>query len=552
MEVNADFVHRLSGLRSAFGDQLESKFLDLNVRWRQWVADPKQAGLLVDMRRAAHSLVGGGATFGFPAISDRARVLETFVKSVIAANESPDGEIDANFRFLFGELMAARDLPSLDPETWVKSQIEDVPESLSKEPNEVSPRVFIVDADRDSGSNLSAQLSHFGYTISHFTGLNDAEVALCEVTPSAIILEMELPEGSSSEFVANRLSNLLAGVPVFFWSRDVSFSRRLEAVRVGSRGFFAKPVDITALVDALDVATHITVDEPLRVLIVDDSPAILNYHAAILDAAGMKTRVLSDPLKTLEALHDCDPDLMLCDLYMPECSGFELAQVVRQEPNYNTLPIVFLSVEDNYDKHLVGLKEGGDDFLVKPMKPSHLVAAVVSRANRARVLHRLVNKDSLTGLLNHTAIKERLTVEISRAARQSSRLCAVMIDLDHFKDVNDQFGHSAGDRVIKSLARLLYQRLRHSDIVGRYGGEEFAVVLFDASPEQAFIVLEEVRQSFAQLIHLTNDGATFKATLSAGIASYPSYKNLGDLLGAADRALYLAKADGRNRVALIA
>lgn len=551
MEINEDFVRRLSELRATFGAQLGGKLNDLKSRWRQWLEAPQQSSVLVDLRRAVHSLVGGGATFGFPAVSDRARVLETFLKHMLGTNEMPSREIELTFDLLFDELLAATSAAPVDPKDWVKSQFDAVAGAVPERKGLIASYIHIVDGDAELARSLSSQLAHFGYQVRTFSTLRAAGIALQAETPAAVIMELELSDGDGAEFAASRQRNLLAGVPVFFYSRHADFAHRLQAVRAGSRGFFGKPVEIAQLVDALDMATNVTAAEPLRILVVDDSPAIAAFHAAILNAADMRVHTLTDPLRAIDLLREIDPDLMLCDLYMPACSGFELARVVRQDPAFNTLPIVFLSVEDDYDKHLSGLKEGGDDFLVKPIKPAHLVAATVGRANRARMLRSLVSKDSLTGLLNRIAIKERLVMELSRSIRLNSPLCAVMIDLDHFKKVNDSHGHATGDRVIKGLARLLNQRLRHSDVIGRYGGEEFVVILLDTTLEQGFLVVEEIRQNFAQLVHRTPDGAALHTTFSAGIAACPNYKEVSDLLGAADNALYLAKADGRNRVALM-
>jgi diguanylate cyclase (GGDEF)-like protein len=157
--------------------------------------------------------------------------------------------------------------------------------------------------------------------------------------------------------------------------------------------------------------------------------------------------------------------------------------------------------------------------------------------------------DSLTGLLNHTKTKEYLDKEISRAARQGSGLAFAMLDIDRFKSINDTYGHPAGDRVIVSLSRLLRQRLRKTDIVGRYGGEEFALVLAGADEKSAAKVVDEIRLSFGQVRH-NCDGAEFSATFSCGVAGFPRYGDAISLCNAADKALYEAKHKGRNMVVL--
>ncbi|MFT6914365.1 MAG: PleD family two-component response regulator [Motiliproteus sp.] len=162
---------------------------------------------------------------------------------------------------------------------------------------------------------------------------------------------------------------------------------------------------------------------------------------------------------------------------MPECDGMELSKIIRQIGAYISVPIVFLSSEEDQEKQLLAMSLDGDDFLSKPIKPWHLVSAVASRAKRARTMRALAEKDSLTGLFNHTKIKERLQAELSRAKRNHEPLAYAMLDIDNFKHVNDTYGHPAGDRVLKSIAIMLKQRLRKYDVIGCYGGEEFVVIL---------------------------------------------------------------------------
>ena len=152
---------------------------------------------------------------------------------------------------------------------------------------------------------------------------------------------------------------------------------------------------------------------------------------------------------------------------MPNCHGKELAAAIRQENAYLPIPIVFLSAEDDTSKQLDVMTIGGDDFLVKPIHPEHLVAAVVTRAKRFRALRGLMVRDSLTGLLNHTTTNEQTKIELARARRIKNSLSFALLDIDHFERVNDQYGHPAGDRVIKSLSNLLKKRLRATDVIGR-------------------------------------------------------------------------------------
>jgi len=269
----------------------------------------------------------------------------------------------------------------------------------------------------------------------------------------------------------------------------------------------------------------------------------------VLEQAGMLVSSVSDPMKIMGTLLEFDPDLILMDIYMPECDGIELAKVIRQLGGFVGIPIVYLSAEKDFDRQFDAISFGGDDFLVKPIEPQHLVSAVVSRIERMRLLRSFMVRDSLTGLLNHTSIKDQLSREVARAHRLKTPLAFAMIDIDFFKKVNDSYGHSAGDRVIKSLSRLLKQRLRETDIVGRYGGEEFAVILTGTDGPAAVKVLDSIRDAFSRLIHLSED-KEFSVNLSCGVADISHFEDEITIGEAADKALYQAKQAGRNQVVL--
>jgi len=286
-----------------------------------------------------------------------------------------------------------------------------------------------------------------------------------------------------------------------------------------------------------------------RILIVEDETDLAQILADYLKRDGFVADTIADGLAAMEALHRTPPDLLLLDLYMPECTGLELAQVIRQIKTYVSLPIVYLSAETDRDKQLTAIGFGGDDFLTNPIKPEYVIAAVMSRVERYRELRALMSRDSLTGLLNHTSFREKLGQEAARSARNNQPMELAMIDIDHFKKVNDTYGHPTCDRVLKALTHVLTRRLRQNDVIGRYGGEEFVVALPGTNTQKALRVLDELRDAFSQVQHTAN-GIKFKVTFSCGVAAFPEHQTPAALSEAADRALYAAKREGRNRVML--
>jgi diguanylate cyclase (GGDEF)-like protein len=263
----------------------------------------------------------------------------------------------------------------------------------------------------------------------------------------------------------------------------------------------------------------------------------------------MITSVATDPTQVIPIMIENKPELVILDMYLPGCNGAEVARLIRQEDAFVGIPIIFLSAEQERSKQLRAIESGGDDFLTKPVDPHRLVHLVRTRAGRTRSMRRLMERDSLTGLLNHSYLLEVLEREMQRAARIESSLSFIMIDIDHFKSVNDTYGHLVGDHVLRSLSRLLVERLRKTDTVGRYGGEEFGVVLFNTAPEDAKRIMDELRESFGR-ISFHADGEEFSVTFSSGIAQFPERSEPSTLVEAADHALYVAKENGRNQVVL--
>ena len=299
--------------------------------------------------------------------------------------------------------------------------------------------------------------------------------------------------------------------------------------------------------ETLDQLTGQHQPEPYRILVVDDEAEIASYHCIILQEAGMVTYQLNEPSRVLDVLQEFRPDMVLVDMYMPGCSGYDLAKLIRQIPDHLGLPIVFLSSETDRKKQFSAMRIGADGFLTKPVIPEDMVAAVAIRAERMRTLRALMARDSLTGLFNHTATTQLLINAIANARRNGNTVCLGMIDIDYFKSVNDTHGHPVGDHVILALSRILLQRLRNSDIVGRYGGEEFAVILQNVSIAHAAQLLDELRQDFARIVFDSSSGE-FSCTFSAGVAQYHAHQSMEGVREMSDRALYKAKHSGRNRV----
>jgi diguanylate cyclase (GGDEF)-like protein len=411
--------------------------------------------------------------------------------------------------------------------------------------------IYVALQDPLASKRLSMQLQSFGLFTQVFDSLDGFNSALAVRHPAAIVLDVDFTgQDCGLRFAQALQQGSAARLPLLFFSRqDADTQTRLSAVCAGGQAFFTGTIDASIVLECIERLTNIAHFEPYKVLVVDDSRAQASFTERALNSAGMVTSTLHEPNRVMSELAEFQPDLIILDMYMPRCSGPELAKVIRQSERYVSVPIIFLSAEGDLDKQLDAMGEGADDFITKPIKPRHLIATVRQRAARARSLHALMVRDSLTGLYNHTHILQLLEDACGRARRTARPLSFAMLDIDFFKKVNDTYGHPVGDRVIKSLAVFLKQRLRKTDFIGRYGGEEFAVVLPDTDAASALKVIEEIRQHFAEILHPAQPQDLF-CTFSCGIAELQGSEDGKMLSKNADLALYSAKQAGRNQVAL--
>jgi diguanylate cyclase (GGDEF)-like protein len=236
---------------------------------------------------------------------------------------------------------------------------------------------------------------------------------------------------------------------------------------------------------------------------------------------------------------------------LPGVSGYDLVRFVRQDEKYATLPILFLTTQAEAEAQIATARAGGDGHLIKPVLPGLLLSAVAARIERARFLKTLVGRDGLTRLLTHTAFVEQARAVLARKKRDPERSAAwVMIDLDHFKAVNDRYGHPVGDRVLTSLSALLRRRLRQIDTMGRYGGEELAVLLEDLDQDEAMRLVSRLLDEFRLAAHRAPDGSPFHVTFSAGLAMLDPWMDFEWWRRKAEDAMLAAKSQGRARVVM--
>ena len=428
-----------------------------------------------------------------------------------------------------------------------------MPPGETRPPGTRPADVVVLDDDPAFRGALAAHLSRDGMTVRACESIAAARAALAERVPDVLVTALSVSGGSAAPLIET-LRDLPGGesAVVAVVSSGAGFLDKVETITSGADFFAERPVDLDAFLERLRAALERAGGEAPRILSVDDDPDQNLVLSSILEPAGYEVRILGDPGRLESEVITFHPDLILMDVNLPRVSGYDLVRYLRHDERFATLPVVFLTVERREQERIAALRAGGDDHLVKPVAPALLLSTVAARLERARFLKSLLVRDGLTGLLTHTAFLERARAAVLTAHRAPSRpLALVAIDLDHFKLVNDTWGHPVGDRVLAALGALLRRRLRASDTIGRLGGEEFALLLEDLGAEDAVRLVERLRKEFATLRHRSIEGRIFHVGFSAGIALYePRSVTLEAWRQAADDALYAAKAAGRGRVVL--
>ncbi len=295
---------------------------------------------------------------------------------------------------------------------------------------------------------------------------------------------------------------------------------------------------------------------PACVLAVDDSPEVLALLRARLKPEAIELVTAGSYAEGLALALELRPDLVLLDVEMPEHSGFDLCRRLKEEPSTANIPVIFLTGSSDIETKVHGFDLGASDYVTKPFHPAELRARVRAalRMKRAQDLLTLrAQIDALTGLHNRAYLDDLLEASIQRATYAGRPLSLVMLDLDHFKSLNDSYGHPFGDLVLQRVGDLLSRSTRPGDTACRYGGEEMTIVLADTDLVSARAVAERIRVALEE-IELAPRGKRVSITASFGIAEALATVTPGEdlrasvLIAAANAALYVAKSDGRNCV----
>lgn len=543
------FSETLTQLRADYAANLPNEFRELRELFWKFVQAPGHYDLIRACYIRVHNLKGSGTTFGFPEITEIAGELTAILGPIQEGKVAPSAEITTEVSHLLYLMEERIDEVSLSlPRKSEEKVTGQAAESTHNKDKENDDLVYILEDDPSLSSLIKFHLEVLGFEVIIFSDLQDFKTNMETRRPTLLILDIVFPEDDLGglNIIDELEMQSKDQVPVLVVSNRDDIEARLKSVRLGVKVYLKKPVDIFLLIDEIDALLTETGNSSFKVMVVDDEPLMAEFYSSILRNAGFNTLIITEPLEVLDKLQDYVPDLIVLDLNMPKCSGIELAKVIRQKRELSAVPIVYLTAEQDMGKQKQALYSGGDDYLVKPVDAELFVSRVRSRAIRFHDLRSIMAHDPLTGLLNHSNLLDALESSLIRAKRGKGQVSFCMIDVDDFKSLNDRYGHQTGDMVLKSLSKLLSKRVRRSDSVGRYGGEEFALVL-ETDENNAFLIMDEIRNVFSRIV-FNSHNKEFTVTFSAGIASFPDFKERVTMIESADRALYRAKREGKDKI----
>jgi diguanylate cyclase (GGDEF)-like protein len=487
--------------------------------------------------QGARKLATAAGTFGFWDAASLAREAELILEG---SENIPPGDV-VRLAKIVAELRHQLGNPKLERRR--QSDGAEIPILTPASP--ANARLLVIGDDAELLDRIGVEARSLGVDVIGVESADEARKLLMGAV-DAVLLDLTLT-GAGIPFL-EELHHGHPDLPVIVVAEGEQFRDRIDAARLGGRGFLQKPVRAAQVIDLLRDSLIVSRSERTTIVAVDDDVRLLGLIETLLRPLGARIVTVTEPLRVLGVLAETTPDLVILDVDMPQLNGIELCRVMRNDPRWAAVPVLFLT--DPVEPATVTrmFEAGADDFVAKPVLGPELVARVRNRIERTRMLRRAADVDSLTGVATRRRGIEVLERLFRLAHRQRQPISIAAIDLDHFKDVNDRFGHLVGDGVLRRVAAILAGCFRGEDIVARWGGEEFVVGMYSmpcaAAVQRLELALDKLRAE-----RFESGGTSFGVTFSAGVAEFPTDgSDWTTLYRIADDSLTEAKALGRNRV----
>ncbi|MBF2067981.1 MAG: response regulator [Calothrix sp. C42_A2020_038] len=447
-------------------EKLSNRVATLETATAALLQDSTDTAIVNRAYQDAHKLAGSLGMFGFDFASRLASQIEQLLQPGISLAQEQKLNLSELVVALRSELkQVSTHVNSTGASTKLKSAQE-----------KVKPVLLIVHQDNSLVSELAVQAISRGVELQKAANPQIARELIAQRRPDVVVLDLISDREDGLKLLAE-VNCFTPSIPVLVLTDQDNFIDRVQITRLGGQAFVHNPKEPVAIIEAVTGILQQSPNSMVRVLIVDDDTEVLNMLVEILKPWGLEITTLEEPLKFWDALKATAPDLLVLDVEMPSLSGIELCKVLRNDPQYSGLPVLFLTAHSSPDIMRRVFAAGADDFIKKPVVGPEIVARILNRIERTRLLRNFAQIDPLTGLAN----RQKSTVEINKilkeAERQNQPLCLAVLRITNLQQINAQYGHNIGDKVLSLTAKVLHNTFS-KQIVSRWAGAEFVLCLY--------------------------------------------------------------------------
>ncbi|BAY63049.1 multi-component transcriptional regulator [Calothrix brevissima NIES-22] len=352
--------------------------------------------------------------------------------------------------------------------------------------------------------------------------IHDAKNYLKTASPDLVIFNVDdIGTREESLTLLAELANRTPSVPVIVLANSDGILDRVTVARAGGRGFLVKPTTAAQIWNIAAKVLQQTIKTAVNILVIDDDPVILDALRSILEPWGMRMTGLSDPLQFWDVMQSVTPDLVILDVEMPQINGIELCQTVRTDPQWQNLPILFLTARRDIETVQQVFAAGGDDYVIKPVVGAELITRILHRLERHRLWQTLSFKDALTGLKNQPQSSRELQQLLEKAQVNRELVCMALLCVSDLGQINIKYSHEAGHQVLQRWSRILQSAFRSGEILGYWGNGEFAIGISGLTKLEVCDRLTEILTTLRQQIFTDVNGDRFQSLCNYAVVEYP-------------------------------